>query len=338
MPVESTDKHIRVRVKMPSDFVSDSMRTITLSEEEGIYSVVGKLKSEPNGSMVNQNFMFLVGKGWTEEKATKWAKDHGHEPKNMDIIDRKDAVMDYKIFPADVKVKRVGCEMYLEGYANTKGMADRYGDIPTVFKGVRDFVYDLSEYMKNPVLLIDHQNSVDHVVGSMEHIKEDERGLFFRAKFSKSEHPNVKHAREVYGEGHAKGISIAGRFLHENPENPDHLTLAKIYEISLVPVGADSNALAEAVAKTLKDFKEPAVNEASAGKIFHNIVTEKEELAKIFIVLQRLDGGVTLSADELRLMRTWSDDLREKLFGTKKFFDPAEAIRKLEAMERSENN
>ena len=57
-------------------------------------------------------------------------------------------------------------EMFMEGYANTKGNKDRYGDIPTAYK--RDFVYDLTEYQKNPVLLINHYNSVEYIAGSME--------------------------------------------------------------------------------------------------------------------------------------------------------------------------
>ena len=48
----------------------------------------------------------------------------------------------------------------IEGYANTKNFADRYGDIPTVYKKKRSFVYKLDEFKKNPVLLIDHVNRV----------------------------------------------------------------------------------------------------------------------------------------------------------------------------------
>lgn len=203
-------------------------------------------------------------------------------------------------------------EMYMEGYANTKGNKDRYGDVPTCFN--RSFCYDLSEYQKNPVLLIDHVNQVDHIAGSMEVCTEDQKGLFFRAKFSNSELPLIRHARTIYGEGHGKALSISGRFYHENEAAPEQLTLAKIYEISLVGIGADPNALGAAVSKALKEFKDkPAEN----------------RLDPIFKMLQKLEEGDPLSADELRLIMPYADELRSKIFGTKEYHDPETLARKL---------
>lgn len=141
-------------------------------------------------------------------------------------------------------VKEENGLIFIEGYANTKNSADRYGDIPSVLKGRRNFVYELSEFKKNPVLLIDHVNRLDHLAGSVTEIHEDEKGLYFKALFSASSHPMVAHARKLYQEGHAKGISIAGRFHYEDPSMPNKLTLAEIYEISLVAIPADPNSLA----------------------------------------------------------------------------------------------
>ncbi|MDD2772994.1 MAG: phage major capsid protein [Elusimicrobiales bacterium] len=164
----------------------------------------------------------------------------------------------FKILPIEGgKITQENGAVFLEGYANTKNQADRYGDVPTVYAAKRDFVYDLKEYLRNPVLLVDHVNAVDHVAGSMTEIREDERGLYFKAKFSNSDNPVVANARQIYTEGHAKGISIAGKFHYENPDEPNQLTLAEIYEISLVAVPADPDALAEAVQKALKSLSEP---------------------------------------------------------------------------------
>lgn len=132
----------------------------------------------------------------------------------------------------------------LKGYANTKGQADRYGDVPTVFSQLRSYVYELGEFRKNPVMLIDHMNSVERIAGSYKVLKEDEVGLYFEAEFSKSNFPPIAHARQVYAEGHAKALSIAGRWYFEDKEHPERLTYAEIFEISLVGVGADPNALA----------------------------------------------------------------------------------------------
>ena len=161
-----------------------------------------------------------------------------------------------KILPLqEATVKQENGLVYIEGYANTKNLADRYGDIPTVLKSKRNFVYELTEFKKNPVLLIDHVNQLDHLAGSITEIFEDEKGLYFKALFSASSHPTIAHARQLYKEGHAKGISIAGRFHYEVASNPSLLTLAEIYEISLVAIPADPRSLA-APAKTAEDDEE----------------------------------------------------------------------------------
>ena len=162
-----------------------------------------------------------------------------------------------KILPiTNAKITEDQGLVYLEGYANTKNKADRYGDVPTVNIKKRDYLYDLKDFLKNPVLLIDHVNALDHLAGSITEIKEDENGLYFKALFSTSEHPVVAHARHIYKEGHAKGISIAGRFHYEDMNNPNLLTFAEIYEISLVAIPADPDSLAEAVEKSVEEIKD----------------------------------------------------------------------------------
>ena len=146
----------------------------------------------------------------------------------------------------DVKIEKEGEFLIFEGYANTKNKADRYGDIPTVYSKVRDYVYDLKFYKKNPVLLLNHINQTDYIAGSMMKIFEDEKGLYFKAKISNSDYGPVKHFRTILQEGHAKAISIGGRWHYENVENTRQLTLAEIAEISAVGVGADPRALGAA--------------------------------------------------------------------------------------------
>lgn len=147
----------------------------------------------------------------------------------------------------------------ISGYANNKGIADRYGDIPTAFG--RSFVYELEEYRRNPVLLLDHEAEVKKLCGTVTEIHEDERGLYFEAVLSNSDLPEVKHARTLIKEGMLKTVSIGGIWLYEDMENPAHLTLAKIFEISLVTIPADPYATFEQVNKS-----EPKQAEAPAVK------------------------------------------------------------------------
>lgn len=144
---------------------------------------------------------------------------------------------------ANFKAVEENGKVVISGYANTKGIADLYGDIPTAFN--RSYVYDIAEYLKNPIVLLDHEAEVKKIAGKCIEIYEDEKGLFFRAELSSSDLPEVKHARVLIQEGILKTVSIGGIWLFEDLENPDHLTLAKIFEISLVAIPADPYATFE---------------------------------------------------------------------------------------------
>ncbi len=164
----------------------------------------------------------------------------------------------------DLEIKADGGVVTIKGYANTKGKADRYGDVPTVMPAIRNYVYELSEFRKNPVMLLDHYNSVGAIAGSFKVLQEDEKGLRFEAEFSKSDFPPVAHARTVYSEGHGKALSIAGRWFFENKDAQEQLTYADIFEISLVGVGADPNALAGKAAEAAPT-EPPKVTPAPTG-------------------------------------------------------------------------
>lgn len=188
-----------------------------------------------------------------------------------------------KILPlTQSKIVQAGGIVYIEGYANTKNKADRYGDIPCVLTSKRDYVYELTEFKKNPVLLLDHVNRVDHIAGSVTEIFEDEYGLYFKAAFSSSSSPAIAHARQVYAEGHAKGISIAGRFHYEDAQNPDYLTLAEIYEISLVAVPADPNGLAKPAEQTEQNSPlQPHTSDQDAPKRLQAYIEIEDWLAAL---------------------------------------------------------
>ena len=63
------------------DFVDDSFRTITLSADEGIQAVIGKLTSDPDGPTHVQKYRFDKEKGWTMAKAKAWVEEHEEDDK-----------------------------------------------------------------------------------------------------------------------------------------------------------------------------------------------------------------------------------------------------------------
>ena len=178
----------------------------------------------------------------------------------------------------------------IEGYGNTKNVADRYGDIPTVFEEKRDFVYGLDSFKINPKMLLNHGRTMSDVAGSFKeelggYAYEDNHGLKLKGVFSNSEHPAIAHARTLALEGHPQTWSIGGKWFFEDKENPTHLTLAEIYEVSLVPVPADPLAIA-------KDYEE------LEGLKDRMKDTENEGVRKQFeSVCKRL--GILLDVDDL---------------------------------------
>ena len=79
MPVDITDKYIRIRMRDLGQFVLDSFRTTELSKEQGLSAVMGRLKSDPNGRMVIQTYLFYPIK-WSLDKARRWVEEHKAAP------------------------------------------------------------------------------------------------------------------------------------------------------------------------------------------------------------------------------------------------------------------
>lgn len=159
------------------------------------------------------------------------------------MVKIKGVNMDYKqLAIKDLETEQTEEGYYIQGYANTKNTPDAYGDIPTNYEGKP--VYDLSRFKKNPVFLADHEVSVGNIIGVFTELKEDEKGLWFKAKLMESPQTDIaKHAIEAIKQGFSRALSIGGKWFFEDPNNPTHLTKAYIHEISAVAVGADGNAL-----------------------------------------------------------------------------------------------
>ena len=79
---EVTEDYIRMRVRSPSLFIDDSFRTITLSASRGIKAVIGKLKTDPDGSTHVQSVLFDKDK-WEVEEAQSWMNEHRDQLKTM---------------------------------------------------------------------------------------------------------------------------------------------------------------------------------------------------------------------------------------------------------------
>ena len=190
----------------------------------------------------------------------------------------------------EVKATETDGVVRISGYANNKYISDRYGDIPTPFN--REYVYELTEFRKNPILLLNHNANIGSIAGKITEIHEDVKGLYFEAEFTKSAHiAEILHAKQLVQEGILKTVSIGGVWHYEDEHNRDHLTLAEIMEISLVAVPADPNALVEEIKPLpVPAVEQPEDKQAKSGMIasLYNKITAwgMNEKLKAFEVKQ----------------------------------------------------
>ncbi|MEM3641985.1 MAG: hypothetical protein QXH37_08710, partial [Candidatus Bathyarchaeia archaeon] len=116
MPWETTDKYIRSGHRSAEEFKPESLRTITISEEEGIKAVVGKPKGKE--TMEVQSYLFELSKGWTLERAKAWfEKHHKGEVSREHVL----AVLPFKVLE-----KIVDKPLRIKGVAMTVGMSRNF--------------------------------------------------------------------------------------------------------------------------------------------------------------------------------------------------------------------
>jgi len=135
-----------------------------------------------------------------------------------------------------VDFKDVTIRGYLSTFQATTA-ADRVGDyvLPGAFKD------SIPMFMTNPVLLIDHRNSVDFLAGSFTTVREDAKGLYIEATLSNAPTDHMRSIRWKVAEGHLRSLSMGGLFHYESDGRG--IFRVDLAEGSLVPVPANQDAL-----------------------------------------------------------------------------------------------
>ena len=158
------------------------------------------------------------------------------------IRDADNRVIDYK-------------DVSFEGYGSTfqsTTPADREGDyiLPTAFDK------SLRRFRQNPVMLVDHQRRVSHLMGHYSSVSVNERGLALRGEVTNSTHWDARHVRFSIMEESLKTLSIGGYFFYL--EDYHGVQEIDLHECSLVviPANPDANFIvrslaADAAAKAL---------------------------------------------------------------------------------------
>jgi HK97 family phage prohead protease len=140
----------------------------------------------------------------------------------------------FNMFAEFKAVKEDDGSTYVEGYASTFNE-----DLDGETIDQKAFDETLNDYKMNPVVLANHTNTVESVVGQTVEAKVDSNGLFVKVKLSNSDDPFTKMVREKVKEGLLRAFSIGGLFQYDYPT----IKKVKLLEISIVPIPANSYSL-----------------------------------------------------------------------------------------------
>lgn len=181
--------------------------------------------------------------------------------------------MEYKSNIREIKAIQEGKNLFIEGYAAVFGNKDSYGDI--IVPGA--FAETISGANGKRIKLC-YQHDFDDIIGKIIELREDEKGLFMKAKISNT--TMGKDIAELIQDGAIDEFSIGYSAVSwEITEEARLLKEVKLYEISLV--GRAANV--EAVLTSTEVKKEKEIVELTDEEIMQKKAElEKEIERRIF--------------------------------------------------------
>jgi HK97 family phage prohead protease len=275
-------------------FVDTSFRTIDISKEKGIKAIIGKLKTEPQGSTVIQSYLFLKDK-WTVSTAQDWVNEHGKSADEWLFDDNKE--INFKDNEEDKRVEKIikqldnvivkdfnDEERSFTGIASTETI-DRDGDI------IRANGWKLGNFKKNPVFMWAHDYR-QPPIGKITDINIDNDKLRYKVTFpEKGTYVFADTIYDLYKQGFIRAVSVGFNPIKWQDREADNekggismrgreFTSQELLEISGVPIPSNYQALAdknyntivsktiagnwgEEINKTIPPVEEPAKPEES---------------------------------------------------------------------------
>jgi HK97 family phage prohead protease len=128
-------------------------------------------------------------------------------------------------------------DVQISGYASTQTI-DRDGEY--FVSGAWNTA--ISKFMAgNPILLIDHSQRIENIIGQVTLLEERDKGLYMEASITND--PAFSSLRFRIKEGLINAVSVSGRWSYDGPAIKQ---VTDLYEISLVAVPANPDALISA--------------------------------------------------------------------------------------------
>lgn len=181
---------------------------------------------------------------------------------------------------------------------------DRYGEVVPLD------AWDLRNYKKNPVLLVDHDYKVANIVGRAKNLKVGDKAFTFTPEFHDIT-DLAKQVSEMVKTDFAPAVSVG--FLPHGPKKDGDKGSNELLEISFVALGANPNALAMAM-KSVNAEQETEIKEWMEIKRFEadeDIAEVLRQKAELLVEMAMLKEGRVLSGKNRELITNCSSALKQ---------------------------
>ena len=208
----------------------------------------------------------------------------------MEAIEKKSIVC------SEIKVERQDKNLYIEGYGAYFGNVDSYGDI---IRAGAFAPFLASEDAKRVKLCWQH--SFDDVIGVIEEMREDERGLWFKAKISNT--TLGKDAATLIEDGALNEFSIgygvkAAEYPTDQPGVSRILTDVYLYEISLVSRAANPKATLEDAERKGEQTNNQNTNDEMEKELKDQLDAMQEEIKSLRDEKAALEQSIETKTDK----------------------------------------
>jgi len=255
LPWEETEEFIRSGHRNQEEFEPDSLRTITLSEEEGIQAVIGK----PNGKKTTEviSYLFKKEKGWNLKKAKEWFKQRQEKAKES--------------FSWDGSIKEMpGISNLIRGKALHPMRTVHPEEWPEIREYLEKELQKAAHSLKGKPLILDHYKPIrgkvlgaEYEDGAIEYVAQ----LNDPVVMGQIVNGDIKHCSVEFEwkslenvDGVApRGINFTGLSLLKDFDPGDPLTTVEVVEVW------------EAIIKQLKEAKVAKEQTEPQEFIFHQI-------------------------------------------------------------------
>ncbi len=157
--------------------------------------------------------------------------------------------------------------------------------------------WDWENYMKNPVIIANHDYQIENIVGKATKIWVEDGKLIIEWVFSKSNPLGVLLA-DLYDEGMVKTVSVGFIPKQRQEDNRRIITSAELLELSFVAVPCNPNALSLDQKQLMKKGIEAGILQEEIPELEAFKAEILGEVAEVKNLLKALLDGKSKGADE----------------------------------------